>query len=243
MTSIIAPAKLTLSLAITGVRSDGFHLIDAEMVSLDIADDVTIFEAPTTTISVSGPYAAGVPTDETNIVHKALSLCGRSASVSIVKNIPHGGGLGGGSTDAAAVLRWAQFTDAGASAAVGADVPFCLVGGRARVHGIGEIVDPLPFEEKKITLFIPPIHVSTPAVYRAWDRLGGPRGINGNDLEPAALDAYPELQSWKQLIEDATQQKTFLAGSGATWFSLGHTQLDSAHLQGVQVVYATTRPG
>lgn len=242
MTSVLAPAKLTLSLRITGVRADGFHLIDAEMVSLDIADELTIVEAPTTTISVSGPYASGVPTDETNIVHKALTLCGRFAHVSIVKNIPHGGGLGGGSTDAAAVLRWAQFTDLDASATVGADVPFCLSGGRGRVRGIGEIVEPLPFEDKKITLFIPPIHVSTPAVYRAWDDLGGPRGDNGNDLEPAALHAYPELKQWKEAIEDATQEEPFLAGSGATWFSLGHTQLDSARLAGVQVVYTTTRP-
>ncbi len=242
MTSVIAPAKLTLSLRITGVRADGFHLIDAEMVSLDIADDLVITDAPFTTIVVSGPYAQGVPTDERNIVHKALALCGRTAHVSIVKNIPHGGGLGGGSTDAAAVLRWAQFTDVGASATVGADVSFCLAGGRARVKGIGEIIETLPFEEKEITLFIPPIHVSTPAVYQAWDVLGGPTGDNGNDLEPAAVHAYPELQGWKNSIEDAIQQRAFLAGSGATWFALGHTQLDSARLAGVQVVYTTTRP-
>ena len=242
MTSLLAPAKLTLSLRITGVRADGFHLIDAEMVSLDIADELTIVDAPTTTVSVSGPYAAGVPTDETNIVHKALALCGRTAEISIVKNIPHGGGLGGGSTNAAAVLRWAHFTDLEASATVGADVPFCLVGGRAHVGGIGEIIEPLPFEAKKITLFIPPIHVSTPAVYRSWDALGGPVGDNGNDLEAAAVHAYPELQRWKNAIEDATQHRPQLAGSGATWFAPGHTQLDSAQLAGVQVVYAVTRP-
>lgn len=242
MTTVCAPAKLTLSLAVTGVRTDGFHLIDAEMVSLDIADDITIVDAPTTTISVSGPYASGVPTDESNIVHAALALCARTAHVSIVKNIPHGGGLGGGSTDAAAILRWAKFTDVASSATVGADVPFCLVGGRARVGGIGEIIEPLPYEEKKITLFIPPIHVSTPAVYRAWDALGGPSGDHGNDLEPAALHAYPELRDWQKTIEDAVQQRPFLAGSGATWFVPGHTQLDSARLAGVQVVYTTTRP-
>ena len=242
MTTVFAPAKLTLSLAVTGVRPDGFHLIDAEMVSLDIADEITIVDAPTTTISVTGPYSSGVPTDASNIVHSALALCGRTAHVSIVKNIPHGGGLGGGSTDAAAVLRWAHFTDVASSATVGADVPFCLVGGRAQVSGIGEIVTPLPFEEKKVTLFIPPIHVSTPAVYRAWDALGCPKGDQGNDLEPAAIHAFPELGQWKKAIEKATQQSPLLAGSGATWFVLGHTQLDSAQLAGVQVVYTTTRP-
>ncbi|MFY8238515.1 MAG: 4-(cytidine 5'-diphospho)-2-C-methyl-D-erythritol kinase, partial [Ilumatobacteraceae bacterium] len=71
MTSAIAPAKLTLSLRVTGVRADGFHLIDAEMVSLDIADELIITDATSTTIVVTGPYADGVPTNETNIVHKA----------------------------------------------------------------------------------------------------------------------------------------------------------------------------
>ncbi|MFI0461938.1 MAG: 4-(cytidine 5'-diphospho)-2-C-methyl-D-erythritol kinase, partial [Ilumatobacteraceae bacterium] len=119
MTKIIAPAKLTLSLVITGVRSDGFHLIEAEMVSLDIADVIDITDAPTTTITVSGPFASGVPTDDSNLVSRALALAGRTAQVHIEKNIPHGGGLGGGSTDAAAVLKWAQWTDVPAAAQLG----------------------------------------------------------------------------------------------------------------------------
>ena len=79
MTKIIAPAKLTLSLVITGVRSDGFHLIEAEMVSLDIADVIEITDADTTTLTVSGPYASGVPTDESNLVsrHSLLQVAQR----------------------------------------------------------------------------------------------------------------------------------------------------------------------
>ena len=110
---------------ITGVRSDGFHLIEAEMVSLDIADEIEITASDTTTITVSGPFASGVPTDSTNLVARALSLAGRNANVHIQKNIPNGGGLGGGSTDAAAVLRWADWDDAPGAAVVGADIPFC----------------------------------------------------------------------------------------------------------------------
>ena len=242
MTTIDAHAKLTLTLAVTGVRADGFHLIDAHMVSLEIADSIIITEADTTSISVTGPYAQGVPTDHTNIVHAALQLANRTAHVAIEKNIPHGGGLGGGSTDAAAVLRWANFTDVAASATVGADVAFCLSGGSARVRGIGEIIEPLASVDTPITLFIPPIQVSTPSVYRAWDHLGGPSGDNGNDREPAALHAYPELQTWRNTIESAIGIRPKLAGSGATWFVLGHTQHDSAQLAGVQVVYTATRP-
>lgn len=92
-----APAKLTWSLRVTGVRNDGYHLIDAEMSSLDLADVVTIDEAIATSISVDGPFAVGVPTDASNLVWRALRLTGRSAHVHVTKNIPHGGGLGGGS--------------------------------------------------------------------------------------------------------------------------------------------------
>jgi 4-diphosphocytidyl-2-C-methyl-D-erythritol kinase len=242
MTKIIAPAKLTLSLVITGVRSDGFHLIEAEMVSLDIADVIEITDADKTTLTVSGPFAAGVPTDESNLVSRALVLAGRTAQVHIEKNIPHGGGLGGGSTNAAAVLKWAKWSDVAATARLGADIPFCLVGGRALVTGIGEIVTPLPYEDKKVTLFLPPISVPTPVVYREWDAMGGPKGPNGNDLEPAAVSAFPELGKWRDRVQSAIGSTVYLAGSGSTWFADGHVQQGLDQIPDVQVVYATTRP-
>ena len=117
-----APAKLTWSLRVTGVRADGYHLLDAEFVSLDLADELHITEG-STGISVSGPYADGVPTDGSNLVARALAVTGRTAAVHVVKNIPHGGGLGGGSADAGAVLRWAGVDDPAIAARLGADVP------------------------------------------------------------------------------------------------------------------------
>ena len=242
MTTLEAPAKLTLTLTVTGVRADGYHLIDAEMVALDIADALVVEEADTTLITIDGPFAEGIPTDESNLVARALSLTGRTAHIHITKNIPHGGGLGGGSTDAAAILRWAQFSDTAAAAAIGADIPFSLFGGRARVMGIGETVEPLPFEARAITLLIPPVHVSTPLVYKTWDAMGGPKGGNGNDLEPAALQAVPELGRWRRAIADALGQEPFLAGSGATWFVDGHTPDISSQVPGLRVVHTTTRP-
>ena len=227
---------------ITGVRSDGFHLIEAEMVSLDIADILDITDADTTTVTMSGPYAVGVPTDESNLVSRALALAGRTAQVHIEKHIPHGGGLGGGSTDAAAVLKWAQWSDVPATARLGADIPFCLVGGRAFVTGIGEIVTPLPHEDKKVTLFLPPMSVSTPAVYREWDAMGGPKGPNGNDLEPAAVNAFPELGKWRDRVQSAIGSTLYLAGSGSTWFAHDHVHQGLDQIPDVQVVYATTRP-
>ena len=222
--TLAAAAKLTLSLRITGVRDDGYHLIDAEMVTLAWHDVVTI-DASSTGLTADGPYASGVPLDDSNLVAAALRKVGRTAAVHIHKALPHGGGLGGGSADAAAILRWAGYTDVIGAADLGADVAFCLVGGRARVRGIGEVVDPMPFVPIDITLVIPPLAVSTPVVYRAWDDLGGRDGDGPNDLEAAAIAAYPELQGWRDRIGDLAGQAPTLTGSGATWFLLGHHDL------------------
>lgn len=208
MTTVRALAKLTLSLRVTGVRPDGSHLLEAEMVTLDLADELTI-----------SPGTNDLPPD--NLVSRALAAVERDAHVVLDKRIPMGAGLGGGSADAAAVLRWAGVDDLAVAVGLGADVPFCLVGGRARVRGIGEIIDPLPYEDRVFTLLTPPLHVSTPAVYRAWDDLGGPTADGPNDLEPAALVVEPALAAWRDRLGDATGVTPVLGGSGGTWFVEG----------------------
>ena len=110
--SLIAPAKLTLSLQVTGTRDDGYHLIDAEMVTLDIADVLTVTPGEQG-LSFDGPQAQGLTDSDDNLVSRALRQCGKQARVHIQKNIPHGGGLGGGSADAAAIFRWANYQDWG----------------------------------------------------------------------------------------------------------------------------------
>jgi 4-diphosphocytidyl-2-C-methyl-D-erythritol kinase len=245
---VLAPAKLTLWLRVTGVRPDGYHLLDAEMVSLDLADELTFMEGSgfevvdarpgVDTSSVAAPAPAsggrlqpgvpaapglppGVPAGDDNLVRRALRAVGREAHVRLVKRIPAGGGLGGGSADAAAVLRWAGSDDVAVAATLGADVPFCLRGGRARVSGIGDRLDPLPFEEQTFTLATPPFGCSTAAVYRAWDALGGPTASGPNDLEPAALTVEPGLARWRDRLGEATGQEPVLAGSGSTWYVEG----------------------
>ena len=109
MTTLVAPAKLTRTLRVTGVRDDGYHLIDAEMVSLDLADELTFGDGDALTLA--GPEAAGLSAGPDNLVAKALRACGRTAEVHVHKSIPAGGGLGGGSADAATVLRWAGVFD------------------------------------------------------------------------------------------------------------------------------------
>ena len=83
-----APAKLTLSLRVVGVRSDGYHLIDAEMVTIDLADSLTFSAGDG--LSVTGPAAAGVPVDDSNLVRRALAAVGRAAFVEVQKRIPAG---------------------------------------------------------------------------------------------------------------------------------------------------------
>lgn len=216
-TVVVAPAKLTLSLRVIGVRADGYHLLDAEMVTVSLADELEFL--PGAGLEIDG--ASGLSAGRDNLVRRALAAVGREAHVRLHKRIPAGGGLGGGSADAAAVLRWAGCTDPGVAAGLGADVPFCVVGGRARVRGIGEVVEPLPFVVRELTLVTPPVHVPTPEVYRAWDDLGGPTAPGRNDLEPAALRVAPELAVWRDLIGEIAGQEPVLAGSGATWFVEG----------------------
>ena len=248
--SLVAPAKLTISLKVTGVRADGFHLIDAEMVTLDLADELVV-DPSRTGLEITGEFAddlaASVDTNyrNDNLVSRALQLAGRKAHVTVTKNIPSGGGLGGGSADAAAILRWAGFTDLVAAAKLGADIAFCMIGGRARVSGIGEVVNPLKKIEREITLVVPPFRVSTPAVYRAFDQLTdfGRTPIKHagvNDLELAAINVEPRLAIWKQKISQAAGVEPVLAGSGSTWWLDGKFEHLTAQLSDATVVCTQT---
>lgn len=223
-----ALAKLTLSLRVTGVRRDGYHLLDAEMVTVDLADTLTFSNGEGLEVVPRACCCGEVPTDGSNLVMRALALVRREAHVRLEKRIPPGAGLGGGSADAAAVLRWAGAIGPAAlemALELGSDVPFCLAGGgRARVAGVGEVLEPLPFEEvagTPYTLVVPPFGVPTPAVYQAWDEMGGPVSDSFNDLEPAALRVEPRLAEWRDRLGGATGEKPHLAGSGSTWFVKG----------------------
>jgi 4-diphosphocytidyl-2-C-methyl-D-erythritol kinase len=104
---------------------------------------------------------------------------------------------------------------------MGGVVRLWVRGGRAGVTGIGEVVDPLAFVAQTFTLGLPPFGCATPAVYRAWDELGGPSASGANDLEAAALRVEPRLALWRDRLGDATGQVPTLAGSGSTWFVPG----------------------
>jgi 4-diphosphocytidyl-2-C-methyl-D-erythritol kinase len=223
MTRVVAPAKLTLSLEVTGVRPDGYHELRSEMVSLSLSDELTFTEggAGLSMIADPGIRAESLDSGEGNLITRALSAVGRRAAVHLVKRIPLGGGLGGGSTDAAAVLRWAGCADPAVALALGSDVPFSVTGGRALVEGTGEVVSPLEFERREFLLVVPPFGVTTAMVYAAWDDLahGGTGREGGNALTEAALIVEPRLAVWRDALWDLTGRRPMLAGSGSTWFA------------------------
>jgi 4-diphosphocytidyl-2-C-methyl-D-erythritol kinase len=224
--TVTAPAKLTLSLRVTGRRDDGYHLLDIEMVTVDLVDVLTFSPGRELSLEdeVVGATGTGaITTGADNLVARALELVDRQASVHVVKRIPAGAGLGGGSADAAAVLRWAGRRDLDVALRLGSDVPFCVGGGRARVTGVGEAVEPLPYEQRSFVLLVPPLSVSTADVYRAFDdQLDTVRARSaGNDLEQAALAVAPRLEAWRHALAQATGSRPRLAGSGSTWFVEG----------------------
>jgi 4-diphosphocytidyl-2-C-methyl-D-erythritol kinase len=242
---LTAPAKLTLNLRVVGVRPDGYHLLESEMVSLDLADTLEITNGEGLTIvsafgwtddgSRAGTTeglpsfttrAEAIPATSDNLVARALEAADTKAHVRLIKRIPPGAGLGGGSADAAAILRWAGCARVDVAVRLGADVPFCLTGGRAVVRGIGEDITTMPSEHKELTLLLLPFGVDTAAVYRAWDDLARENALaqqeeSSNDLEAPALLVEPRLVEWKRAFADATGLVPHLAGSGSTWFVEG----------------------
>lgn len=168
---LLAPAKINLALEVTARRDDGYHDIDTVMTTIDLADRVTLRPAAGLTVSLSGPASAGIdPADDLagRAARGLAAEAGREPDVAIdvEKQIPSPAGLGGGSSDAAAVLRglarlwrldWPEERLVEVAAGVGSDVPFFLTAGAARCTGRGEIVEPLPdLAPLRLLILVPP---------------------------------------------------------------------------------------
>jgi 16S rRNA (adenine1518-N6/adenine1519-N6)-dimethyltransferase len=236
-TRLDAFAKLTLSLQVTGTRPDGYHELDALVVAVsEPHDELVLTPALSASIAVTGPHAHGVPADDTNLAVRAARALGANVGIVLLKGIPAGAGLGGGSADAAAVLIGAPhavglephlFDIERIAAELGADVPFCLrSSGAMRVRGVGEDLARVIIPAFAVVIATPPFGCVTADVYRAWDALGGPIGdtveIDGlpplrNDLEPAAQHVEPRLVDFTAAIERAAGLPALLAGSGSSY--------------------------
>jgi 4-diphosphocytidyl-2-C-methyl-D-erythritol kinase len=192
------------------------------MATIDFADELTLDEGADY-LRLEGA-CAGVADDHTNLVARALRLVGRTAGVTVRKAIPARGGLGGGSADAAAILRWAGGVPAPVALELGGDVPFCQVGGRALVEGVGEHVTPLPFVARDLTLILTGLEVDTGACYRAYDQLWVEGSTLGgrNALTAAAHLVEPRLAVLTDWLAATFGREAVLAGSGATLFFEGH---------------------
>jgi 4-diphosphocytidyl-2-C-methyl-D-erythritol kinase len=253
---VTAPAKINLSLRVLGKRDDGFHEVDTLMVKLPgLCDELEFREATKFSFTCDDP---SVPTGEDNLVVRALrafeKVSGKKCRYEVLlrKRIPHGAGLGGGSSDAAATLLALNQLHGGVlgkgalegiSAALGSDVPFFLLPGAGRCSGRGDLTEaaasPPPL---RVVLLKPAFGVATPDAYRRWaDAVELPclryseQNLDGlilvNDLERPVFGKYRFLAELKQwLLERRESAGALMCGSGSTMFAVLHIDADPQQL-------------
>lgn len=254
----LAPAKINLALHVTGRRADGYHLIESLAVFTRFGDRVEIERADSDLFSASGKYASAVPLDDSNLVVKAREALRREAglqrtppvAIRLEKNLPVASGVGGGSSDAAAVLRglvdaWELDIDdaelARIGLSLGADIPMCLAAKPLVARGIGDELSSVPdFPALGLVLVNPGTAVSTAEVFNALasrDNDGLPPlprtidfhsirnwlEITRNDLEPAARAIQPAIGKALSVLNKAGAGFARMSGSGATCFGLFET--------------------
>jgi 4-diphosphocytidyl-2-C-methyl-D-erythritol kinase len=240
-------AKVNLSLRVRPRDDSGWHPLHSLALSVDWADRLGLEDAEDDALIVDG---LPVPEDESNMAWRAVeAVRGSSArpapvALHLEKRIPVAAGLGGGSADAAAalILAGARFRvpegeRSDLAVRLGADVPFCLLGGLALMEGYGEHLSPLPaLQGCWLAVVVPPFEMVTAEVYRRWDRLDGPEGpaVDGgalppalrdlaplaNDLLPAAVSLAPDLGDWVADLQRRWGQAVLMSGSGPALFGL-----------------------
>lgn len=256
---VFAPAKINLALHVTGRRGDGYHLLDSLVAFAPVGDHIRIGAADETLLCVAGPEAAQVPDNGDNLVLRAAALMRETVSVHLEKVLPVASGIGGGSSDAAAVLRalaMLRGVDIPANLErLGADIPMCIVPHPARIRGIGEDVSPITLPLLPAILVNPRVHVSTPQVFKALSRYDytpmdvfptfvdtdhciGWLGEQRNDLQDAAVGLSPEISTvLGELGRIAGCRLARMSGSGATCFGLFSTMEEAS--AGLEVLRAT----
>lgn len=213
MVKVFAPAKINLTLHITGQRDDGYHKLDSLVTFASVGDELWMTEAGIDSLTVEGPEAEGVPADMNNLAMKAAQFggAGRHAAMTLTKHLPAASGIGGGSADAAAAWRGmlalgpegetqadTQFampeimleTQMRGLLALGADVPMCVISRPLRARGIGEKVTLHDLPQIPCVLVNPRVPVSTPPVFKALK-------IKNN---PPMSDDLPTFETPRDLI-------------------------------------------
>ncbi len=262
--TVSANAKLNLCLDITGIREDGYHSIETVMHSVDLRDSVNVRLNDTGKIVLTcdKPY---IPTDEKNIAYKAaalfLSETGKKSGVriDIKKRIPVGGGLGGSSTDGAAVLEALNYlsgkpySESGLislASRLGADVPFCIKKGAALCSGIGDEITSLPVLSGVFAVIIKPdFSLNTKEMYSLFDSVGkrpSPgmenmvSAVRGNDFSAVCKNLYnafdlaakklrPEISRLPGILCESGAAAACMSGSGSCVFGL-FDSMKKAHI-------------
>jgi len=249
-------AKVNLSLDVLGKRPDGYHAIESVMQTISLHDTLALtFPDGSGGVRVTCDMP-GIPTGEGNLAYQAAAMffermeIEQALDIHIEKRIPPEAGLGGGSSNAAAVLRvlGSAFSVQRSglpelAAQIGSDVPFFLVGGMAFVRGRGEIVEPLPdMPTRWLVIVKPAFGVSTSWAYRRLDELAATREqptassrirnciekegcrelprLLSNDLELPAIERHPEIGNIKKALMEAGASASLMCGSGSAVFGL-----------------------
>ena len=240
-----ARAKINLTLHVGRVIKDpsdpyyGYHPLDSLVVFADIGDELEIFDAEKTTLSIGGPFGMGLTAEGDNLILRALKAANASPqSVTLEKHLPVSAGIGGGSANAAAILRMCDIDDVGMAVSLGADVPVCLRSETAHMTGIGEDVTLIPDMGQLHALLVNPrVAVSTGAIFKAFDaspdirETPRPMKANGdllsraldgrNDLEPIAMAQAPVIGDVLRMLASQNGcQLARMSGSGATCFGV-----------------------
>jgi 4-diphosphocytidyl-2-C-methyl-D-erythritol kinase len=241
---LLAPAKINLTLTVGDKLANGYHDIDTIMQAVSLCDIITLETAAeinklkNINVSVSGPFSDGVPTDESNICVKAAKLFTDSGfDIHIEKNIPHGAGLGGGSSDAAAVIIGLNAMLGKnespeqlelAACNIGADVPFFIRGGLQRCQGIGMDLSDCDYdygvENPRIVIAMGKESMSTARAYAILDEK------NLHSFDEAITN--PEITDIKEMLYDSGAVKVSLSGSGAAVFGI----FDGKNFKSVQKI-------
>ena len=219
-------AKINWALRVTAKRDDGFHDLETVFQTISLHDELTFTPSDSLSLTCDDPT---IPVDETNLVLRAARAVGADrVAIHLRKRIPAGGGLGGGSSNAAATLRELG-GDRGDLAEIaltlGSDVPFFLVGGTAYARGRGELLTPMPpMSGIPLLLLLPEERVLTKDAFARITHYSPPLGIDAyrdfshftNDFERPVFAMLPRLAALKSRLYDAGAQWAGMSGSGST---------------------------
>ena len=234
-----APAKLNLALHVTGQRADGYHLLDSLVVFAAAGDAVQLDPGPLS-LRIDGQFGAGLSADD-NLCLDAARMAGANAAITLTKNLPVASGIGGGSADAAAVLRGLARMGAvlpDRPERLGADVPVCLASRPLRMRGVGEVLDPVPdMPDLHLVLVNPGVGISTPQIFKALVQKDNPplpplpdrfdlAGLVDylktcrNDLQAPAEALCPAVTDVLAALRAEGALLARMSGSGATCFGI-----------------------